>query len=246
MTPIYAIGDVHGCYEHALKLTNKIDQYHSENNFSETPRVIWLGDLTDRGPQSKEVIDFIISRGDECIRGNHDQAMLEACTNPDKIHSWIKWGGGNTLISYGHDREMLSEILNDVAMGYISDLSTIVDISIVPKSHVTWIASLPTKIETKNHFFCHAGVDNNYSLKDQPDEALQWIRHKFLNSTTKWPKHIVHGHSIVNVTDRYQKPIGRTNLDYGCYSTNIMCAGVFDDDTVGGRLIEKLTVTQYG
>jgi len=50
--PAYAIGDIHGCFEtlRAFFTTNEIDN---------TDRVIYCGDLADRGPCIRETLDFI-------------------------------------------------------------------------------------------------------------------------------------------------------------------------------------------
>lgn len=51
---IYAIGDIHGCFE-------KLEQLFKIITLEEDDEIIFLGDYIDRGPDSKEVIDFIIN-----------------------------------------------------------------------------------------------------------------------------------------------------------------------------------------
>lgn len=51
----FVIGDIHGCYMQLVDLLNKIkpDLYQD--------KIIFLGDYIDRGPNSYEVIQLLIS-----------------------------------------------------------------------------------------------------------------------------------------------------------------------------------------
>lgn len=65
----YIIGDVHGCINTLKALLKKIDT---------TEKIIFVGDLIDRGPGSKEVIDLIIQNKYYSVLGNHEDLMIEA------------------------------------------------------------------------------------------------------------------------------------------------------------------------
>lgn len=73
------IGDVHGCYEALLRLCAALGYdksfYHSEGR-----RLVFLGDLIDRGPDSLGVLRLVgtlVSRGRALVTlGNHDDALL--------------------------------------------------------------------------------------------------------------------------------------------------------------------------
>ena len=54
MGNLFAIGDIHGCFDKLKALIQKIDI-----DF-ETDRLIFLGDYIDRGPCSYEVVDYLI------------------------------------------------------------------------------------------------------------------------------------------------------------------------------------------
>ncbi len=63
------IGDVHGCLQELRELLIKIE-HQSED------RVIMLGDLINRGPDSAGVVGFVRSAGFECLLGNHEYDYL--------------------------------------------------------------------------------------------------------------------------------------------------------------------------
>ena len=68
----YAIGDIQGCYLEFMDLLTLIQ-------FNPTNDTLWLaGDLINRGPQSLDVLQFIINLGDKHITvlGNHDLHFL--------------------------------------------------------------------------------------------------------------------------------------------------------------------------
>lgn len=98
---IFAIGDIHGCFDAFKQLLKRIV-------FTKNDQLILLGDYIDRGPQSKEVIDYIIElqqKGSDIIplMGNHEQMLLEAIEDKSKLFNWIQNGGLATLNSFSID-----------------------------------------------------------------------------------------------------------------------------------------------
>ena len=71
----YVIGDVHGCYDELCKLFESIEKHHGGYDY----RLIFVGDYVDRGPKSKEVVDFIMKmqkRGHVALMGNHEDMIM--------------------------------------------------------------------------------------------------------------------------------------------------------------------------
>jgi len=60
---IYVIGDIHGCINTLRALCEKIPS---------DAKIVFTGDLIDRGPNSRAVIDFVRSNNFDCVLGNHD------------------------------------------------------------------------------------------------------------------------------------------------------------------------------
>jgi hypothetical protein len=71
MQRVIAIGDVHGCYEEFETLLDRLDLQTGD-------RVIQVGDLVNRGPNSHHVIRIARQRGVEAILGNHELRFINA------------------------------------------------------------------------------------------------------------------------------------------------------------------------
>jgi serine/threonine protein phosphatase 1 len=147
-----AIGDIHGSLKALQTLLAAIHPTPDD-------RIIFLGDYIDGGPDSKSVLDCLISepslQSAIFLRGNHELMMLEAREDPLKGGFWLDCGGFNTLLSY--DAEKRQDWL-----------------SCVPPSHWRFLENTRRFYETENHIFNHANVDPELDLHEQPDFLLFW------------------------------------------------------------------------
>ncbi|MBD2311919.1 serine/threonine protein phosphatase [Desertifilum sp. FACHB-1129] len=163
------IGDVHGHYDGLMHLLDAIAPGTSD-------RVYFLGDLIDRGPQSSNVVNFVQNSSYQCIRGNHEQLLIDAF--PDgKLHSpalqaWLYSGGQSTVSSYQDMRELME--------------------------HVYWAQSLPTYLDLGDVWLVHAGVHPGLPIDEQTPEELCWIRDLFHGMEQPYfaDKLIITGHTI--------------------------------------------------
>lgn len=92
MKRLFAIGDIHGCFDSFKDLVESKIQLQKDD------KLILLGDYIDRGDSSKEVVDFIIKlleNGYDIIplMGNHEAMLLEAFEDEKNISKWIQNGG---------------------------------------------------------------------------------------------------------------------------------------------------------
>ena len=80
------VGDLHGCHDEALELLDKLAVTGSD-------RVIFSGDLVDRGPIRKECIELAMKH--EAILGNHEEKHLVKRRTPlEKLppdHAVTRW-----------------------------------------------------------------------------------------------------------------------------------------------------------
>lgn len=84
--PFDIIGDVHGCYEELVRLLTMLGWQVNTYQHQATPpagrSAIFLGDLTDRGPDSVSVLKLVMNLTDQgtalCVMGNHDVKLMRA------------------------------------------------------------------------------------------------------------------------------------------------------------------------
>ena len=91
------IGDIHG----GLRALHQILE---RAKVSPNDKLIFLGDYVDGWSQSPEVIDLLIamkkSHNIICIRGNHDDLLLEWLKNGTDNPQWHEHGGEATIAAY--------------------------------------------------------------------------------------------------------------------------------------------------
>src|ERR1017187_7458526 len=96
----FVVPDIHGCEQTLRRLL--IEVVRLERN----DELFLLGDIIDRGPRSKEVIDLVLSLQEQgynirSLRGNHEEMLLRSCRDRSYFHLWMLNGGLATLKSFG-------------------------------------------------------------------------------------------------------------------------------------------------
>lgn len=214
----WIIGDIHGCAKTLEALLANLP--------SDEPKV-FTGDLIDRGPNSRRVVEIAIENNFKSVLGNHELFALSVMRGGkwrsgwgNDGYLWIKNGGNETNDSYG--------------TGHISD------------EHLDWMESLPLYLEFpelkgedgRHLFVSHSAYHElfeNYSIDDiglwDEYNSIVWNRRKVHPSTTRY---YVHGHSVCYVT------VGKdfTNIDGGCVYHGA-------DERKGGKFVGKLTALRW-
>lgn len=103
MSLTYVIPDIHGRDDLLGRALTKIAAYGGEAGI-----IVAIGDYVDKGPDSRQVIDRLLSGVADgwrliALKGNHDAMMEQALRNPAKMASWLEKGGDAALASYGGD-----------------------------------------------------------------------------------------------------------------------------------------------
>jgi serine/threonine protein phosphatase 1 len=163
MTRHLAIGDIHGCFDALRTLASFVD-------VGDDDVVVVLGDYVDRGPSTRDVIDWLIAFDKTnslvALRGNHEVMMLNARINQSDKFRWGQFGAIATLDSYATSDD------------------DIPDLTDIPESHWQFLSGLLPYYETETHIFVHATVDPRLPLNQQSDRTLYWDRY-----SDKFPGH---------------------------------------------------------
>ena len=93
---VYAIGDVHGRIGPLMRIHDWIDADLAARPAAAHRRV-HVGDYVDRGPASREVLEYLIPKRDDpdwvLLLGNHDLALIQtAMGDPDAWDGWMTYG----------------------------------------------------------------------------------------------------------------------------------------------------------
>tara|TARA_R110002110_G_scaffold166602_1_gene367234 strand:- start:22292 stop:23053 length:762 start_codon:yes stop_codon:yes gene_type:complete len=144
------IGDVHGCYDELCLLLEKLGYALDEScitsnqpalKHSDNRKIVFVGDLVDRGPKIKQVLllaeNIIKHGGGYCVLGNHE----------DKLCRYLK---GNP-VNIGPGLQTTIDQLEPIS-------------SENKKTLVAMLEGLPTHImfDDKNLIVVHAGLQEKY------------------------------------------------------------------------------------
>ncbi len=242
---IYAVGDIHGHLDKLKASHARIAEDRARAGGLPGP-VIHIGDLCDRGPDTKGVVQYLIDgieRGEDwlVLRGNHDQMFsdfLESGTGTHpRLRGGLTWfhrtmGGSATLESYGIKRKLLER---DAAFGKRACAK-------VPGAHRAFLTGLPLWHREGELIFVHAGIRPGFPMDAQDEDDLMWIRDDFLWHLNDHEALIVHGHTPVDEPTHYGN---RVNIDTGAGWGGALTPVVFDGGEVfalGDDGREKLKV----
>lgn len=220
---LYAVGDIHGRDDLLAELLVKIEQDAAAKSPAKNV-LVFLGDYVDRGLQSCQVLDRLISglpEGFEAVflKGNHEEALLQFLDDAQFAKTWKYYGGLETLHSYG---------VTDLTL---SDEPTVFEQArdrfnaVLPAEHRQFLESLSYSVSFGDYFFAHAGVRPGIGLERQSEQDLLWIRDDFLSSRSNFGKIIVHGHTPREEVEFRSNRIG---VDTGAYMTNVLTALVLE------------------
>ena len=229
---VYAIGDIHGHLALLEAAHDRIEADRRANGDPEAP-VIHVGDLVDRGPDSRGVVEFLRSgcaagRPWTVLQGNHDYLFALFLDDPEAIghgrmpaHAWLEpnIGGAETLESYGVQAPA-SRPLEHVHRAAREA---------VPAAHRTFLAACPTLHRAGSAIFVHAGLRPGVPLDKQSMRDLLWIRDSFLQDTRDHGALVVHGHTAIDAPTHYGN---RVNIDSGAAWGGPLSAVVIEEGGV--------------
>jgi len=213
----YAIGDVHGRLDLLERLLEKIYRDRRESAAARDYLVL-LGDVIDRGPDSRAVIECLMHLSDETrtvfLMGNHEEMMLRVLGDePEAVHQWLTFGGYEFAQSYGVEVGKLAGLHPIDAAAAIR--------ARVPASHLAFVEGFADSFTFGDYLFVHAGLRPGRKLAEQDIHDLRWIREEFIEDESDHGCMVVHGHTISAEPDERENRIG---IDTGAYQTGNLTA----------------------
>jgi serine/threonine protein phosphatase 1 len=226
----YAIGDVHGRFDLLEQLIATIEADATLLPASTQVSVVFLGDYVDRGLQSRDVINLFISgKLDDLnpvfLKGNHEEALLRFLSDAEFGPQWARYGGGETLFSYGlQPPNTRASLASHEAMAAVRDGWSRVwnEFKVkLPDSHWHFLESLKDYHVAGDYLFVHAGLRPGRDIGDQTQRDMLWIRDEFLDAPDAFAHLIVHGHTPMDAVHHDNRRIG---LDTGAFITGKLSA----------------------
>jgi serine/threonine protein phosphatase 1 len=161
------IPDIHGCYVTLLGLLEKIQLKIAD-------QIFFLGDYTNRGLRSKEVLDLIKNLMDQGyniypLRGNHEQMLLDAESNYQNSR-FIFPGIRKPAELYDENYHLISK-------------------------YADFLKGLPYYYELDSCLLVHAGFNTNVEYPFEDTESMIWIDNFDYDTVRLKGKRIIHGHT---------------------------------------------------
>lgn len=220
-----AIGDVHG----RADLLERLLEYIYVN--LPRSRVVFLGDIIDRGPDSRQAMNLVeheLKRqpASVLIQGNHEELLLRFLDKGTAYsRGWRHNGGDATVASYGlqgyefEDDEGYGRFTDELASKFQEEYS----------GHVAVLREALPCLQTDDHFFVHAGILPWISLDEQDPYLMRWKSQPLLAHTAHLPKIVIHGHHVTQ-SHRPEVYKSRVSIDTGAYYSNKLTAVLLPAD----------------
>jgi serine/threonine protein phosphatase 1 len=187
---LIAIGDIHGHLTKLERLMAKIEPRLDDH-------IIFLGDYIDRGPDSYEVVEFILEFRERfpatvTLCGNHEHfvtTLFLGNQSESLRNTWLGRNGGRATLTSYQDRGLL-------------------------KVHQEFFSGLPYFHSEGGYFFCHAGVEPRVPLDRQKSFVLLEDGVAFHSYKGDHGMVVVHGHKRLE-SGVPEIHANRINLDTG-------------------------------
>ena len=213
---VYAVGDIHGRLDLFEALIATIDADDAERGPAQTT-VILLGDLVDRGPDSRGVIaaarGWAARRTVRMLKGNHEEMFLKSFSSLETLRHFLRYGGKETLLSYPIDARAYQEMSLEALQARLPAL--------VPAADIALMEAMEDSIAIGNYLFVHAGIRPGVALDRQRHSDLRWIREPFIDHEGDHGVVVVHGHTITSEVEELPNRIG---IDTGAFMSGRLTA----------------------
>lgn len=199
------VGDIHGCIDEFNELIKKLS--YNKN----TDRMILLGDLIDRGPDSAAVVKRAREMGLECVMGNHE-------------YKYLKWYNSSAATRSGvYDKISYYSKFSEEDINYIFHMPTYIKLDKVIVVHAGLRPGISLSNQSKDDlmYLRYTDADRKFlSLKKVAKLGKEEAGAHFWTEFWYGPESVVYGHNVHSMTDPLIEEVypGVTcyGLDTGC------------------------------
>jgi serine/threonine protein phosphatase 1 len=165
----FVVGDVHG---RCAQLQNLLEMLPRDQSVDV---LVFLGDLIDRGPDAPGCVSFVLKQKRAnpdrviCLRGNHEQMLLDFIEGKSNI--WISpvTGGERTFEQYAKQPLVID------GEAALNSLRRTIE-SAIPREHLEFMRETPFFHEDDYAIYVHAGLEKGKHPRDASPQSLLWMR----------------------------------------------------------------------
>lgn len=165
----FVVGDIHGRCAQLYNLLEMLPRDESVDT------LVFLGDLIDRGPDVPGCVDYVLELLREnpervvCLRGNHEQMLLDFMEGVESIWLTPVTGGQRTFEQY------TGQPLSIQTEADLKEVRQAIETSI-PAAHLEFFRQLPFYYEDDYAIYVHAGLDHGKHPRETAPQSLLWMR----------------------------------------------------------------------
>ncbi len=228
--PFDIVGDVHGCMDELRELLGKLGYEPDAEGLPAHPqgrRLIFVGDLVDRGPDSVGVVELVrrvVSSGRGfCVAGNHDEKLLKKLRGKDVR---IAHGLAETLAQIEALPPEERPLFRSRAAAFIDGLVShyVLDGGKLVVAHAGLKAEYQGRSSARVRSFALFG-----DTTGEVDSFGLPVRHRWAHQDYRGKALVVFGHTPVPEPDRLNNTI---NIDTGCCFGGVLTALRYPENEV--------------
>ena len=211
------IGDIHGCYEQLVQLLQKLGYEISEQGLIANPiedrKLIFLGDLSDRGPARIKVLKLVMDAVERGIaisaRGNHDDKLFSKLSRNKEAKG--------ELLKTIQEIDEQGEAFRKRLIAFLDSMpyQIIIDNDNVVIAHGGMKEELQGESSNRMKAFAIYGDPTGEFDEHNRPILYDWVADYHGERT------VVYGHII---TEKAEWRNNTIDIDTGCYQTGILTA----------------------
>jgi hypothetical protein len=232
-------GDIHGMLDELRRLIDAL-------KVEQEDRLVFLGDLIDKGPDSQGVVQFVRENGWKCLKGNHEETALRWLRHEEKHAANPKY---ENPMKIGPDRFAPWLTLKPEDVAWLRTLPVTADLGGGTIAvHAGFMPRIPIDKQEKNHILRLRWVDDTTGKPVPMDRSPDGI--KVPEGTHPWmevwdgPQGVVYGH-VVHTLDVPRVDIRPGGVRAWCYGIDTggvhggrLTALVFADETSAPQIVQ--------